>query len=100
MGANIVGFRKRALELKVAAGLTMDELVEELERLSLAEVDRSDTRQLLDLVRKVSDLVVDLGYLVFDGESMQRLERAFNALSATIAEARVALDAHDRKPSP
>lgn len=100
MGADIVGFRERALARKVASGLTIDGLVAELDRLSLAEVNRGDTRQLLEMVRKVSDLLVDLGYLVSDREGKQRIERAFNALSATIAEARVALDAHHDKASP
>ncbi len=72
---------------------TIDQLVEELEQFSRAEIDRADVGQLLDMVRKLSNLVVGLGCLVFDPESKQRIEGAFNALSVTIADARAALEA-------
>ncbi len=72
---------------------TIDQLVEELEHLSLTEIDRANISQLLDTVGKLSNLVVDLGCLVFDFESKQRLESAFNALTATMTEARAAIGA-------
>lgn len=101
MSAEILQFPDRGRQIRLSVGLaSLDDLIGEIESLATRAEQESDLHSLLKLMEKLSECLMDLGYLLLGGEAMLRSETAFDTLSAMIGQTRKALDELDGRASP
>lgn len=100
MSAEVIRFPRQSREDRLTEELArLDELAGEIERF-LPDGQNRDLNHLLDVTKRLSDRLVNVGYLLLDPETKHRLETASDALTHMIAQTRQALDEIATSASP
>lgn len=97
MDADIIEFPERGREHRlVSATARLEAIVREVERFG-ADEPAAGVDQLLAIMERLGDQLVDLASLLLDEESKLQTRRAFISLSEKIAETRDAFELLARK---
>ena len=98
MSAEIIDFLERRRDVRLTAGV--EQFAREIERLLRRANPAAEFGELLDVVERFSDRLMDIGYLLLDEETKRDLQTTFDELSAKLAHARQALDPPDISGAP
>ena len=98
MSAQIINFLERGRDVRLIAGV--EQFAREIERLLTRANPEAEFGELLDVVERLSDRLMDIGYLLLDEETKRDLKTTFDELSAKLVHARQALNALDARGSP
>jgi hypothetical protein len=93
VSAEIINLPERRRDARLTAGV--EQFAREIERLLAQANPAAEFGELLDMVERLSDRLMDIGYLLLDEETKRDLQTSFDELSAKLAHARQALDAPD-----
>ena len=98
MSAQIINFLERGRDVRLVAGV--ERFAREIDQLLRRADPAAEFGELLEMVERLSDRLMDIGYLLLDEETKRELQTTFEELSAKLAHARQAIDSLDNTGVP